>query len=82
VRSSPPWSRWRALGLTTVAEGVETSHQHDEVRRLGCDLLQGYHFSEPLPAEPPGALLAREAVGGSKPGAGWERGRSMEASAA
>jgi diguanylate cyclase (GGDEF)-like protein len=52
----------RALGLTTIAEGVETSRQHDEVRRLGCDLLQGYYFSRPLPAPAVEALLARQSA--------------------
>ncbi|MGH9050929.1 MAG: sensor domain-containing protein [Acidimicrobiia bacterium] len=38
----------RALALTTVAEGVETVEQLDEVRRLGIDWVQGNYFSGPL----------------------------------
>lgn len=40
-----------ALGMQTVAEGVETAAQVDRLRTLGCDLAQGFHFMEPGPAE-------------------------------
>lgn len=39
-----------ALGLTVVAEGVETQAQLDILRRLGCDELQGFLFARPMPA--------------------------------
>jgi EAL domain-containing protein (putative c-di-GMP-specific phosphodiesterase class I) len=39
------------LGLTLVAEGVEDQHTADVLNGLGFDLLQGYHFSRPLPAD-------------------------------
>jgi diguanylate cyclase (GGDEF)-like protein len=39
-----------ALGLSTVAEGVETEQQLDVLRRLGCDLGQGHLFARPQPA--------------------------------
>lgn len=39
-----------ALGLTVVAEGVETQPQLDILRRLGCDELQGFLFARPMPA--------------------------------
>ncbi len=38
-----------AMGLSVVAEGVETAEQAAIVRRLGCDELQGYHFAKPMP---------------------------------
>ena len=38
----------RALGITTIAEGVETPAQAEELRAMGCDILQGYLFSPPL----------------------------------
>ncbi len=40
-----------ALRLRTVAEGVENTAQLDELVALGCDLAQGFLFSEPLSAD-------------------------------
>ncbi len=40
-----------ALRLKVVAEGVETAEQAEELRRLGCDLGQGFLWSRPLAAE-------------------------------
>lgn len=39
------------LDLSLVAEGVETDEQRDILRRLGCDVAQGYLFARPAPAE-------------------------------
>ncbi|MDQ6724624.1 MAG: EAL domain-containing protein [Actinomycetota bacterium] len=39
------------LGLTVVAEGVETVGQHAEVAALGCELAQGYYFGRPMSAD-------------------------------
>jgi diguanylate cyclase len=38
------------LGLTVVAEGVEASDHVWELRRMGCDMGQGYLFARPMPA--------------------------------
>jgi diguanylate cyclase (GGDEF)-like protein len=40
-----------ALQLNTVAEGVETEEQLRQLRLLGCDEMQGYLFSKPVPVE-------------------------------
>lgn len=48
----------KALGLTVVAEGVETNDQDKFLRSGACDELQGYLFSRPVPAEEIPALLA------------------------
>ncbi len=48
----------RGLGLTTVAEGVETAAQEQLLRRLGCDLVQGFVFSRPVSAERAAEFLA------------------------
>jgi diguanylate cyclase (GGDEF)-like protein/PAS domain S-box-containing protein len=39
------------LGLRVVAEGVETQEELELLRRLGCDLVQGFLFSKPMPVE-------------------------------
>jgi EAL domain-containing protein (putative c-di-GMP-specific phosphodiesterase class I) len=39
----------RALRLTTIAEGVESLEQLHALRRLGCDLAQGFFFTTPQP---------------------------------
>jgi diguanylate cyclase (GGDEF)-like protein len=41
----------RSLGLSTVAEGVDSQRQLDFLRGQDCDEIQGYFFSQPLPAE-------------------------------
>jgi diguanylate cyclase (GGDEF)-like protein/PAS domain S-box-containing protein len=48
----------RALGLRTVAEGIEDDEQHRAVVALGCDLGQGYLFARPMPADDLTRLLA------------------------
>ncbi len=41
----------KAMKLEVVAEGVETDRQYAIVRRLGCDLVQGFFVARPMPAE-------------------------------
>ena len=40
----------KAMDLEVIAEGVETDHQYAAVRRLGCDLAQGYFIARPMSA--------------------------------
>ncbi len=40
-----------SMGLRTTAEGIESPDQWDELRSLGCDFGQGYHFSRPIDPE-------------------------------
>lgn len=41
----------KQLGLLTIAEGVETQEQLDFLAGIGCDIVQGYYFSRPVPIE-------------------------------
>jgi diguanylate cyclase (GGDEF)-like protein/PAS domain S-box-containing protein len=45
------------LGMSVVAEGVETEGQLAEIRSLGCEYAQGHLFSVPVDAESAGALI-------------------------
>jgi diguanylate cyclase (GGDEF)-like protein len=40
-----------ALELHVTAEGVETAEQHNALRALGCDSMQGFLFARPMPAD-------------------------------
>lgn len=47
------------LNLSVVAEGVETQRQLGRLQEIGCDYVQGFLFSKPLPQEDYDALLGR-----------------------
>lgn len=53
-------SMGRNLRLTVLAEGVETTEQLALLRKMGCDMAQGFLFSRPLPADRVADLLRRQ----------------------
>ena len=42
---------FKDMGFSVTAEGIETEEMALRMRDLGCDYLQGYYFSKPLPAD-------------------------------
>ena len=50
----------RAIKLTIIAEGVETNEQLEDLKRLGCDLVQGYYFYKPMPFAEAFELLKKQ----------------------
>ena len=52
----------QSLQLQTVAEGVEDSAQFLTLRRMGCDIGQGYYFGRPMEGDALGRLLDEERV--------------------
>ena len=50
------------LGVTSIAEGVETEEQLAFVREIGCELVQGYYYHKPEPLE---EILFRLHAGGT-----------------
>jgi len=53
----------QALAIEVIAEGVETERQLAALRRLGCELAQGFYFHRPLPADGMSQLLESTSVG-------------------
>jgi EAL domain-containing protein (putative c-di-GMP-specific phosphodiesterase class I) len=42
---------FKIMGFTVTAEGIETEEMADAMYKIGCDYLQGYLFSPPVPIE-------------------------------
>jgi diguanylate cyclase (GGDEF)-like protein len=49
-----------SLDKKVVAEGVETQYQHDFLKSIACDELQGHYFSKPLPEQAFEALILQQ----------------------
>ena len=56
----------RFLDVPVVAEGVEEKAQLDRLKELGCQIIQGFYFSKPLPADQFEGLIEKEAELSSK----------------
>lgn len=48
-----------SLGINVIAEGVETAYQQHYLQEIGCDEMQGYYFSKPVPLDKFEALLTQ-----------------------
>jgi len=57
----------RSLNIPVTAEGIETEAQAVAVRLFGCDSLQGYYFSRPVPADKISDMLAARREENRKP---------------
>jgi len=55
----------KSLNLKVIAEGVETEHQVRILREHGCEFMQGFLFSRPVPAEEMTRLLQQQKAGAS-----------------
>ena len=51
----------RYLKVPVIAEGVETKEQYELLKNAGCDIIQGYYFSKPIPPEEFDELIRQEA---------------------
>jgi EAL domain-containing protein (putative c-di-GMP-specific phosphodiesterase class I) len=59
-----------ALNLKVVAEGVEAASSWEALGRLGCDLIQGYYVSKPLPTRQFTAWMTARSSSDRQPGDG------------
>ncbi|MGZ1176893.1 EAL domain-containing protein [Lactobacillus delbrueckii subsp. bulgaricus] len=50
------------LGIHTLAEGVETKQQLDFLQSIGCEWIQGFYYSKPLPTGEFAKLVAEKGI--------------------
>ena len=50
----------KSFDVPTIAEGVETAEQYSKLKSMGCDIIQGYYFSRPLPADEFEAFIVKK----------------------
>ena len=60
----------RRLSMRTVAEGVESAGEARLLREMGCDYIQGYVYSRPVPAEQYLQQVRKALDGGAAPSPG------------
>ena len=51
----------KSMKMKVVAEGVEVKDQIDFLVKENCDMIQGYYYAKPMPAEEFAQLVARDA---------------------
>jgi EAL domain-containing protein (putative c-di-GMP-specific phosphodiesterase class I) len=56
-----------ALGHAVIAEGVEEEDQVKVLKAIGCDIVQGYYFSKPVPAQEIPGLALSDFLNDNKP---------------
>ena len=54
-------AKW--LNMPVIAEGVETKNQADFLKSIGCEIIQGYYYAKPMPAEDFEEFLRKGVVG-------------------
>jgi EAL domain-containing protein (putative c-di-GMP-specific phosphodiesterase class I) len=52
----------RQLGMSVLAEGVESEAQLSALRAIGCDEIQGFYFSKPVPAQDFYSVIRKETL--------------------
>lgn len=50
------------VGLSVIAEGVETANQLHHLKKIGCEFIQGYYIAKPLPSSEATKLLTRKPI--------------------